>query len=188
MPIKEQLLKISKLSKELFKYNELNKNYSKSFWKEKLLNIELLDLSFLKPSINHHKSLSYLQPDFGVSIQELTGLGEIRFSFDNETLMMVNRLKKKHMITPYLYGQIIYAVLINRYTGQNKFCINYPVAIKEGRDLIYGAHVNTTIIPYDFGKINVKIVLIIASGKLCSPFLYACNKQRHASLDCKKDL
>ncbi len=45
-------------------------------------------------------------------------------------------------------------MLVNFYTGHDRFCIGLPAAIKEGLDFIFGAQVNINLIPYDFSKIN----------------------------------
>ncbi len=133
---------------------ELNKEKSKIFWAKSLLDIEFLDISFLKVSTKQNNLLNHFQDKTELSIQQLSDVAEIRFNFNKEILLKLNQLKKKYKITPYLYGQNIFAVLLNRYTGQSKFCINYPIAITEGKDFIYGGHINTNAIIYDFNKTN----------------------------------
>ena len=86
--------------------------------------------------------------------------------------MKLNCLRNKYRITPYLYGQSVFAVLLNRYTGQNKFGVSYLVAIKEGADFIYGANINTNIIPYDFNKVNNIIDLINQSKEFIKSLRY----------------
>ena len=158
----EQSLRITKLSKELLGYVNFNKEESKSFWKESLLNTEVIDLRFLKLSTNNLPSNSTKRD---VPLQALSNIGEIRFSFDKEILLKLNQLRIIFEITPYLYSQSIYSILLNKYTGQDKFCINYPIAIKEGTDFIYGAHINTIVNLYDFGKINNILDIINESKK-----------------------
>lgn len=116
---------------------------SKQFWQNKLTNLEPLDLRFLRLGTSKTANKSEWRPKFK----------EIRFNFDYEIFIQTNVVARKHKITAYLLGQIIFAYLLHRYTGQNKLGISYPIAIREGRDSIYGAQINTTIITYDFEKI-----------------------------------
>ena len=128
---------------------ELNKEKSQIFWRNQLSEIEPVNLDFLRLNDNtdssHRKELS---------IQELCGIREIKFSFDQEILEKLNHLRKKYLFTPYIYGLSIHAFLLYRYTRQEKFGISYPIGIKEKVSFINGAHININIIPYDFSKIN----------------------------------
>ncbi|MDD9337854.1 MAG: condensation domain-containing protein [Rickettsiaceae bacterium] len=87
--IKTQLLRITKLSKELSKYVELNKERSKFFWKERLSDIEFLDINFLKVSTRRN-NLEKTK----LSVQTLSDVTEIRFKFNKEVLFKLNQLKK----------------------------------------------------------------------------------------------
>ena len=151
----DQVLKISALSDVLVKSYQFNVATNKLFWQEKLLDSEPIDLSFLRLSCNDP-----IQDTFDWSISELTGIGELRFNFDQTVLLKLDRLKEKCKITPYLFSQSIFALLLYKYTGQNNFGISYPVAIKQGKDFLYGVNVNTNIIPYDFSQVNNILDLI----------------------------
>ena len=163
--IEEQLIKISNLSNDLSKYVELKKEQSKFFWKEKLADIEPIDLTFLGLTNNQKKLLTTSCKKLELSIQELSGIGEIRFSFDKKILSKLNKLKGKYRITPYVYGQAICAVLLHRYSGQDRLCISYPIVITEGIDFIHGAQVNTNIFTFDFSKINNILDIIEQSNE-----------------------
>jgi len=146
----EQIKLISQLSEkhntEIIKL----KTYYQNFWHSKLFEIDRLDLGFLKLSIGN---ITFNQINDG-NIQDLNPIGEIKFRFDSNVFSKVSQLKRKYVITPYLYSQSIYALLLYRYTTQAKFGISYPIAIKEGIDLIYGAHINVNIMPFDFSSIT----------------------------------
>jgi len=141
--IKEQISNISRLSKKLTGYIENNKDKSEVFWQRKIADIEPLDLKFLKYSSNSSKKPL-----------ELNEIGELKLSFNIEASSKLNQLQNKYNLTSYLFGQVIYAILLNRYSGQNKFAISYTIPIKVGTELIYGSHSNNIIIPYDFEKIE----------------------------------
>lgn len=147
--IQEQLLSISKLSDKLSKKISKFKEESKTLWNEKLTNTESVDTSFLRPTTN--KNNSNLQQKTEFSISELK---EIRFTFGPETLSKLKQLISKNLTTPYLYSQNIFALLLNRYTGQENFCLSYPIAIREATNFLYGSNVNTNVIPYDFSSVN----------------------------------
>ena len=66
-------------------------------------------MNFLKLSANKKQNTEF------ETIQELSNIGKIGFSFDKEVWFKLAKLKKVHQITPYLYGQIIYAILLNKY-------------------------------------------------------------------------
>lgn len=122
-----------------------NEGALKNFWQEQLSNSEGVDLTFLKSdfAIKDSRAFHY-EPQ----------IGEIRFDFDSSELSKVSQLKRKYRITPYIYGQCIFAMLIHKHTNQSVFSISYPVAIKSGVDFIYGAQVNTNFATYKFDQIK----------------------------------
>lgn len=116
-------------------------NYQE-FWNKQLLNIEPLDLSFLKP----HKI------NCSVANYQYHSIKELRFHFSKTEVFLLNEIRRKYVITTYMYSQCIFAILLYRYTCQIKFAISYPVAIKGGIDFICGAKVNTNLLVYQFDK------------------------------------
>ena len=162
--IEEQLTKISNLSEYLSKYVESKQERSKFFWKKKLADVEQIDLTFLR--LNNYQSnlLNTSDQKSELSIQELSGIGKIRFSFNKKIVSKLSKLKGKYRLTSYVFGQLIYAVLLHRYSGQDKFCISYPMAIAEGMDFIHGAQINTNIFTFDFSKTN-NILDVIEQAK-----------------------
>ena len=145
--IDEQALNLEKISEKFSKYIELHKGESQAFWEERLAESEPLNLNFLQEESKF--------------IDDLSNIGEIRFNFGKDILLKLNQLKKKFIITPYLYSQNIFSVLLYLYTEQENFCLSYPIVINEGRDLTYGAQVNTNIISYNFK--NIKNILDVFS-------------------------
>ena len=166
--IQEQLLSISKLSDKLSEKISKFKEESKALWNEKLTNTESVDTSFLRPTTN--KNNSNLQQKTEFSISELS---EIRFTLGQETLSKLKQLISKHLTTPYLYSQNIFALLLNRHTGQEKFCLSYPIAISEATNFLYGSNVNTNVIPYDFSSVNNFLDIISQTTE----FIESLNKE-----------
>lgn len=112
------------------------------FWATYLRGLQGTDLKFL------HKG-GYTPTK--VAVPGLKNVvSEYRFSFDAVTLSQVRQLARKYRLTPYIYGQMVFGMLLHRMTGQQHIGISYPVAIQEGRDLIYGAHINSVVIGYRF--------------------------------------
>lgn len=138
--IDEQIALLNDLTESLSTKLDLNEDQCRQFWQEKLSTIEEIDLKFLKSKLNEGKEIKTT-----TNIVE-----EIKFSFAEEELVNLNCLKRKYLITTYIFGQCVLAVLLNRYTGQESLAICYPVAIKEGINFIYGGQVNTNLIPYHF--------------------------------------
>jgi len=159
IPIKDQLLNLEYLSDKLYKSLKFNQEKNQLFWKRQLVNIEPLDLGFFRINSNSNSSKNF-KHKLSVSVQELSGINEIRFNFNKETLIKLNKLS----LSPYLYGQSIYALLLHKYTQQNKFGLSYPISIKEGIGLVYGAHVNINVMPYNFAEVN-DIYDIISQSK-----------------------
>ena len=127
-----------KLHQNLYTYFEkvLTENKSKihNFWENRLKEVKGIDLSFLKNSSVPDSKTPRL-------------ISEYTFSFNTETFNKVRSLKS-YKITPYIFGQIIFGILLHKISGQNHIGITYPIAKTEGKDLFYGAHINTLIIDY----------------------------------------
>lgn len=135
--IESQVSKIERLSKNQWKYVNSIEEKSRSFWKQILSGYEILSFKFLKLASSKNNLLS---------------VSEERFSVDGETFLKLSSLVAQYKISYYLFSQCIYAILLHRYTGHQKFCISYPKSIKEGIDFIYGANINTNIMPYCFDQ------------------------------------
>lgn len=139
----EQINLITNLSNDLFAKIDKNKDLYQNFWHNQLLGVEAIDLRFLKILSNSEKT-------FTTKIDNL--VKEIRFNFDEKVILNLNIIKRSYLVTPYIFGQVIFAILLYKYTGQDNFAISYPITVNEGRDLIYGAQVNTNLIPYKFSS------------------------------------
>lgn len=114
-----------------------NKEKIDQFWSKHLQDVGGIDFTFLKTNIVKPKS-----PQRYVS--------ECLFSYDKEIASRVSSLRHNYKITPYIFGQLVLAVLVHKVTGQKNIAINYPIALLEGADYIYGAHVNSILIDYRF--------------------------------------
>lgn len=116
------------------------------FWAEQLNDIEPVDLRWAKSenNINHIK--------------------ENRFNFSQEDTVRLTRISRALGITNYIYSQCIFAILLHKYTGQNKFGFSYPIAIKGGLPLISGVCINTNISIYEFNT-TTKIIELFQQTK-----------------------
>ena len=125
-----------------FYENILKENDKKihSFWKKHLSGLEGIDLSFLK---NRKNADTKNQNRY---------VNEYVFSYEADICNKVRSLKYNYKITPYIFGQLVLAVLLHKITGQKNIGIPYPIAMLEGKELMYGAHVNTLIIDYRFDE------------------------------------
>ncbi|CAL7960553.1 hypothetical protein GAMM_170005 [Gammaproteobacteria bacterium] len=139
----DQIKAIADLTDKLSSNLEQNKAKYKEFWQQQLSDAENVDLSFLKLNKDYDKQNTN---------KLLNPTGIVKFSCCEAELAKLKQIKLTHGITPYIYGQCIFALLLHRYTGQERFAISYPIAIKEGLDFIYGAQINTNLIPYQFNQ------------------------------------
>lgn len=128
----------------------------KKFWHDNLLGVENIDLRFLKIDRTGDKI------DL---VKKHNSIGETKFDYGEKELAKLNQIKRKYLVTPYSYGRCVLALLLNRYTNQESFAINYPIAIKEGIDFIYGSQLNTNIIPYQFSLNTTTINLFDQNRK-----------------------
>ncbi|MCC2644610.1 MAG: putative Phenylalanine racemase (ATP-hydrolyzing), partial [Burkholderiales bacterium] len=149
--LEEQVKLLATTTKTFEQQLEPNtKNYS-NFWETRLAGIEAVDLRFLKPCIVNQL------------IADVNPIKELRFKFNKADIPQLTNILAKYTITEYNYSQCIFAILLNRYTGQNKFAISYPVAIEGSFDLVYGSKINTNIIPFIFSNDTTALKLFKAA-------------------------
>ena len=148
--IDDQVALIKNLTETLSAKVEQNKTRCKEFWHNKLEGVESCDLRFLKSdNVNVNK----------YSVNNYNPIGQISFNPKEEDFAKLKQIKHKYVITPYIYSLCVFALLLNRYTNQEKLAISYVTAIKEGIDFIYGAQINTNLIAYQFNKTTTIIDL-----------------------------
>jgi len=111
----------------------------RAFWQKHLQGIQGVDLSFLQTT---HKPKN----------QSISSFTEYLFSYDEHVTKQVNALRRQYKITPYLFGQMVMATLLHKMSGNNNIALAYPIAILEGKELLYGSHINTMIIDYRFDE------------------------------------
>jgi amino acid adenylation domain-containing protein len=87
-------------------------------------------------------------------------VGEFRFHFKDYILAKVKRLGRPYRVTPYVFGQIVFGILLHRMGGKNNVGVSFPIAITEGKDLIYGAHINSLIIDFRYQENTTAVDLI----------------------------
>ena len=124
-------------------YHEIlttQKQQMEDFWKEELQDVKNIDFTFLKLSTEKPKQLNQFKPY----------ISEFSFSYDENIYNQVKAIRRKHKITPYLFGQLVMALLLNKMTSQSAIPLVYPIAFNEGKELIYGAHINTLPVVYHF--------------------------------------
>jgi len=139
--LETQIQLLNGLAEVLFAKLENNKTAHKKFWCDQLLGIDPIDLNFLR--LNTKQALSQ---------QSNNPIGVFYFNYEEKELVNLNKIKRRYVITPYIYNLCVFALLLNKYTKQNRLAISYPVLIKEGLNYIYGAQVNTNLIPYVFNE------------------------------------
>lgn len=150
-----QIQLIQSLTNSLYRPLEENKSKYQSFWDKTISNMEGVDLKFLSfGKDNTHTNL----------IEKYNFTEKLRFSFPKEIVDKLIALKRTYLITPYLYSQSIFALIIYLHSHQKKFVIGYPIAIKEGIDFIYGAQVNTCLMPYNFNN-HITIIDLFNQSK-----------------------
>lgn len=150
--IDTQIKLLKNLEKKLSDNIKRNQSKYKKFWHDKLADVERINLNFLKIKKSFRKQKSD---------ESYNPINEIKFSYSKKILAKLEQIKRKYGITPFVYGQSIFALLIHKYTGKEQFAISYPLAIKEGLDFIYGAQLNTNLIPYRFDHVKTILNLII---------------------------
>ena len=120
-------------------YHEIlttQKQQMEDFWKEELQDVKNIDFTFLKLSTEKPTQSNQFKPY----------ISEFTFSYDENIYNQVKAIRRKHKITPYLFGQLVMALLLNKMTSQSAIPLVYPIAFNEGKELIYGAHINTCLL------------------------------------------
>jgi amino acid adenylation domain-containing protein len=133
---------------------EFNQEENLLFWQEQLAEVEPLDLTFLRLERSKSK-VKNEDPASALSLKGINKIAQIRFGFDKEVATKLAALHDKYQITPYVYGQSIYALLLHKYTGQAKFCMGYYRSSGAIKDFSYGAQINSDLLTvYDFSKVT----------------------------------
>ncbi len=122
----------------------------REFWRERLGDLEGVDLRFLQTGRQLTTAATRRQ------------ISELLFGFDEDISRRVKLLLRKYKLTTYLFGQMVMALLLHKMSGQKAVALAYPVAISEGKELLYGAHINTLAIDYRFAD-DATIRSVIAS-------------------------
>lgn len=139
--IHQQLEKLSALTNFFDKRLSEEKDQHQAFWAQQLKDIDAVDLSFLKDDKKQYQQTCLARYSLTKKIQ---------FTLNQSILNRLDQLKRQYSISPYYFGFCVFAILLHRYTGNKKFAIPYPFGVKKGIDFIYGAHVNTTLMPFEF--------------------------------------
>jgi amino acid adenylation domain-containing protein len=134
--LEEQFAHIGRLSGRLNRILESNRESIDAFWRNYLKNAVPVDLKFLKIPGTSKNALPAIP------------VGASSFTVNRKDLENVRVISRKYGITPYIYGQIIFAIMLNKMTGQGQLSFAFPAIIPEGIPLIYGAHVNTLVANY----------------------------------------
>ncbi len=154
--IDDQKNKIIEFSLKL--ENEIKKYYNicYDFWMSKIENYDVLNTEFLIENIDFNKN-----DRVELTNQKIFGINEIYFSITGEYFDKLSAIRKKFAITNYLFSKIVYAITLYKYTNQNNFIIAYPISIKEGIELFYGANVNINFIPFNInGEKTIKELIL----------------------------
>lgn len=133
------------IDKQIKMHNELlakfdgilssNKREMEQFWRKHMIGLNGVDLTFLKSNVQKEKSIQRY-------------VSEYVFCYDESVFSKLLSLRHNYKITPYIFGQLVLAVLLNKISGEKNIPINYPIALLEGADFIFGAHINSMIIDY----------------------------------------
>lgn len=150
----QEILRIH--TKELNTLCTQHNDENKKFWQQEVTNLDSLNLEELLAIGNQNKINNS-------AIQQHSPVEEIRFEINNEDLILLKTIAQTYKITPYAYGQNIFAALLNYYTNQDNFAISYPLLIKNGIALVCGVRVNTSFKLYRFNPSTTIIDLIKAN-------------------------
>lgn len=136
--VKEQAILHNELNSRFDNILSNGKEMSK-FWEKHLRNVNNVGFKFLQNSdVSNTKS------------SLVSSISEFRFEFTGNIFDNVGSLAQSYGLSPFMYGQLILAILLHRISGTDNFVISYPVGIKEGQDPIFGSHVNTLLKAYSF--------------------------------------
>jgi hypothetical protein len=104
-----------------------------AFWDRYLQNSNLTELKFLRlPSVSN-----VVEDGTSDTREGSNPIGVYKFIIDKKDLGRIRVISQKYGITPYIYGQIIFAVLLHKMTGQHEVAFSFPSAVAEGTSLIY---------------------------------------------------
>jgi amino acid adenylation domain-containing protein len=128
------------LAQKLRALFEKNRDGIHQFWREYCRDVSPVDLKFLKLP-GGLRNGTQLSPE-----------SLCRFSLGQKELQRVKIISQKFGITPYIYAEMVFAMLLHKMSGQNQVSFSYPAAISEGSDLMVGSQVNTMVIKFAFDK------------------------------------
>jgi hypothetical protein len=131
-----------------------------AFWDRYLQNSTPVDLKFLR----HPSMPNTAEEGAPVDGDAVNPNGVYKFFIDRNNLGRIRIISQKYGITPYVYGQIIFAILLHKMTGQNEIMFSFPSAIAEGAPLMYGSQANTLLINFSFAA-ETKIADLIGYAK-----------------------
>ena len=143
--IEEQINLVTNLVSTLSSRVRQNQDKYKKFWQRQLSEVEGVNLKFLKLGSGEGGAATSSRID--------NPMTQLNFSYKAAELSRLNQIKG-YVVTPYIYSLCIFVLLLRKYTNQEKFAVAYPVAVRERVDFIYGAQVNTSLIVYQFSKIE----------------------------------
>ncbi|RNA62608.1 amino acid adenylation domain-containing protein [Chryseobacterium nematophagum] len=138
VPLIEQANLHDKLNHQFDEIFHKDEDQMSDFWEKHLKDLENIGFKFLQASGTRKAPLT------------INKISEFTFGFQEDIFQQVKGLTRSYKLTPYTYGQMILGIVLHRISGIGQVGINYPVGIKEGQDLIFGAHVNTIIKGYHF--------------------------------------
>ena len=144
--VDSQINSINNLSNKLNKEIQSNEEKANQFWSNLINKSEPLNLDFKTNQFFDHSASN--------DIKSKLNIHEFEFSLSDEIVSKTNKISKLYRITPYLFSKVIYSILLHKFTGQNNFCLSFPIAIKEGIEFIYGAQVNINLLPFEFSQYN----------------------------------
>ncbi len=133
--LSEQRHLLARLNNDLEEKLNYHAEEGQQFWQNTLNGVEGIDIDFLKSATQKPKTVA-----------------EHRFSFSQPFYQTIRKLKSQYGVTPYLLGQVVFAVLLRHYAEKTKIPISYSVAIREGSSFMYGTQVNTNIIVFNFNQ------------------------------------
>jgi len=135
--IEDQCRKLHDLTQHHTNWLKNTEEDHQQFWRSQLSDVPGVNLQFLRASAEN---------------QEIEGnsVGEHLFTFNAEVSQKIKHVAKKNATTPYLLSLSILAIFLHRHTHQEKFGLCMSVAIPEGAEFIYGTHVSTCILSYQF--------------------------------------
>lgn len=137
--IEQQAILHNKLSAKFAEIINKNTIQINDFWQKHLNNIQANDLRFLYNNrINDTNNAN--------------SLNVIDFFLQDDFVFKLKAAAHKEGLTAYIISQIALAVSLHKYSGQTNIGISFPIALLEGKELIYGAHVNTLIIDFRFSS------------------------------------